>query len=87
MKIDFIHVGEKIDCKVTINVPYCGEVVWTFSHQHTDQYYSGLACSAMKQQMGDALAQIRREAYEQGWKEAKAHKGGKTEWFSRWWKA
>lgn len=43
MQIDFTHAGEKAECKVTINVPNCGNVVWTFSHQHTDKYYSAFA--------------------------------------------
>lgn len=86
MQIAFIHAGEKTECKVTINVPFCGPVTWTFNHAHTDKYYSALACMQMQMQLGDALEAIRREAYEQGWKEAKAHKGGQTNWFSRNWK-
>ena len=32
------------------------------------------------------LSAIRKEAYEQGWKDAKSKKGAKTAWFSQWWK-
>lgn len=85
MKIQFNHVGEKVECRVTIDVPFCGPVIWTFSHAHTDQYYSALACQQMQKQLGDALEAIRRESYEQGWKDAKARKGGKGDWFSRQW--
>lgn len=85
MNIEFSAVGEKCECKVTINVPFQGEVTWTFSHQHADKFYCGFATDAMRTQMHDALEQIRREAYEQGWAAAKAKKGGKKSWFSERW--
>lgn len=85
MNIDFLHSGAAQECKVTINVPYCGDVTWTFNHQNADQFYSGFACYAMRKQMGDALEKIRREAYESGWKDAKARKGAKETYFSQNW--
>lgn len=86
MKIEFVPAGEKLECKVTIDVPFHGPVTWTFNHTHSDKYYAALACRQMQNEMGEALIAMRKEAYEQGWKEARARKSGKTEWFSRCWK-
>lgn len=85
MEIDFSNAGEKAECKVTISVPACGNVTWTFEHTHTDKFYSGFAVSAMQTQMRDELARIRKTAYEEGWKDARAKKGGKRDWFRRFW--
>ena len=85
MKIDFFHVGEKAECKVTIDVPHCGKVTWKFLHQHIDQYYAGFVVRAMNDQMRDAIEKMRRESYEEGWAAAKAKKGGKETWFGRFW--
>ena len=86
MKITFDPAGENVECKVTISVPWHGPVTWTFTHSHSDKYYAALACHQMQAQLGDAIQAMRQEAYQQGWKEAKAHKGGQTTWFSRNWK-
>jgi hypothetical protein len=83
MNVQFQTAGELVECKVTINVPFCGPVAWTFAHKHSDKYYAALACYQMQNELGSALQAMRQDAYEQGWKDAKAHKGGKCEWFSR----
>ncbi len=46
------------------------------------EVYAGLLARAMQESFGDRVAAARRDAYEQGWKEAKA-KRSKAEWFSR----
>jgi hypothetical protein len=39
----------------------------------------------LQTELGDKLRAIREEAYEKGWKDAKA-KRAKSTWFARWWK-
>jgi GTP cyclohydrolase II len=86
MKILFHPEAERLECKVTITIPYHGDVLWTFSCTHSDKYYAALACLQMQEQMGGALSAMRQEAYEKGWKDARSRKVGKDGWFSRQWK-
>lgn len=39
----------------------------------------------LEKEMCDKLEKIRRESYEEGWRDAKAKKSGKKTWFSRLW--
>lgn len=86
MKIDFQKNGTKVECKVTIDVPYNPNGgVWTFDFEHSDNFYAGFACDAMGNQMRTAIEKMRRDAYEQGWKDAKSKKVEKQIWFRRFW--
>ena len=86
MKIDFSRSGKSVECKVTIMVPgYGKEVTWTFTHEHSDEFYASFVSSAMADHMRDAIEKMRRDSYCAGWKDAKAKKSGKQTWFRRFW--
>ena len=67
----------------TLKVP-THTLVWDyhFTWHCADAVAAGFITHAMDKQLGDRLAAIREEAYEQGWKDAKA-KRHKNTWFSR----
>ena len=69
----------------TVKVP-THTLVWDyhFTWACANDVYAGFLANAMENQLGDRLAAIRAEAYEQGWKDAKA-KRHKASWFSRRW--
>jgi len=50
-----------------------------------DDVHAELLNQAFNKRMEAKLEQIRREAYNQGWKDKSAHRKKET-WFSKWWK-
>jgi hypothetical protein len=87
MNIDFNPSGTTVECKVSIRVPNCGDVTWTFVNEHSDKFYAGFAANAMAMQMREAIEKMRRDAYEQGWKDARSRKVQKCSYFRRFWDA
>jgi hypothetical protein len=85
MDIDFYCSGNEVTAAVTIDVPVLGPRIWKFVLGHPDPTFAAFAQNAMAVQLRDALQNIRREAYEAGWKDAKARRR-KATWFSRFWR-
>lgn len=79
--------GSAVTIKSTINVPGSGDVVYTAQIDVGNQYYAGFVAEAIRDQFGDGLSAMRKEAYERGWQAAKAKKAAKETWFSNWWKS
>jgi len=69
------------DIKITIN---SGVGLFSFTHNCVHGYLSGLMRDQYERHMQEVLANIRKEAYNQGWKDAKA-KTKKATWFRPWW--
>ena len=65
---------------ISIDVPFCEKMVFAMCFKCGTAEYAGLLTEAMKQQVGAAISAARKEAYEQGWRNAKA-KRGKEGWF------
>lgn len=57
--------------------------VYPFSFQENDENNAELLKQHIENVLSEALKKARREAYEQGWKHAKA-KCAKETWFSGW---
>jgi len=51
----------------------------------SDKQYAMLLREHIEQKLSRKLEQIRRESYEQGWKDAKSKKVAKKTWFKSWW--
>lgn len=82
--ISFKRDGSTVGIAVTVQVPnYDGRVYHT-QWNAGGEAYAGFLSAAMNEQMREALRNIRKEAYEQGWKDAKA-KRTKENWFGGWW--
>ncbi len=62
-----------------------GDWVWTWSIDVGQEAYALLLVNNMRERMGYELSRIREDAYNEGWKNAKA-KTTKRTWFSRCWK-
>lgn len=77
--IDFQQSGA--DVKITID---SGVGKFVFTHNCTHGYLAGLMRTQYEQHVVSVLEKITRDAYNQGWKDAKA-KTKKATWFKGWW--
>lgn len=84
MKISFEREGAALKLKVSIVVPGHNSVTYTGSCELDNEFYAGFVQAAIRDQFGDRIMEIRKEAYDEGWKSAKAKRGAKQQWFSRW---
>lgn len=50
-----------------------------------DDAYAILLRARIEKDLSDKLEAIRREAYNEGWKDAKSKKVAKRTWFKSWW--
>lgn len=73
-----------ITLKILCGYPI-GNIWYSPSFTTSDEAYAKLLTHNMRENMHASIADIRRAAYESGWKDAKA-KNKKKEWFSRMWK-
>jgi len=67
--------------KVRFSMPGVLGYVWWFDRTHAFDGAAELEVRDFNKRLGDAMAKARREAYEQGWKDAKAHNTKRT-WFT-----
>lgn len=76
---------EREDNKVKVTIQ-SGCINWQyyFRYQAYDEVHAELLTRQFDKHMRDKLESIRREAYEQGWKDAKGKKA-KENWFSTLW--
>jgi hypothetical protein len=84
--IEIVREGTKLVVKITVWIPTLGERVYPCTWECGTEEYAGFLADAISLRMGNKLQAIRQEAYNKGWKEAKAKKGGRYSWFSRAWK-
>lgn len=57
------------------------EVVW-FQRECASEIECTLLCELLKGAAHDTMTMVRKVSYWRGWKHAKAHKGGKMDWFA-----
>lgn len=62
---------------------YIAKRWYSFSWQCTDEIYADLLVKNFQEHLSNRLQGIRRSAYEEGWKDAKAKKKKET-WFAGW---
>jgi len=80
--IDFRIDGTKV--KIFIEVGVFDKMV-VFTHECSHDYFAHLMRDSYINHMNRKLEKIRREAYNQGWKDAKSKKVAKNTFFSNWW--
>ncbi len=82
--IKFDRKDNTIYCYVSVAIP--GTQTWTyhFSWTSNDVPNAQLLCNALDDALTEKLKQIREDAYNKGWKDAKA-KLRKSDWFGGWW--
>lgn len=76
---------EKVHLRVKVRPARC-ETNWThtFTYEACSEPGAGMFIECLETRMGDTLEALRKEAYENGWRDAKA-KAAKRSWFSRFW--
>jgi hypothetical protein len=75
------------DVKIIIDPVIPGAENWTYNTRifMKEETCAQLLVNAINDRMRKCLKNIRNSSYEQGWKDAKAHKTGKETWFSGSW--
>mgnify|MGYP001569010560 CR=1 FL=1 len=75
--------GSKVVIVVEFYNGMAGDYTWKFTNDCGNERYAGLAASALQSQLQDKMRTIRQEAYEDGYKDAKAKRKRKN-LFSGW---
>lgn len=79
--VQILSDEEKVSVKVRAGDPV-SDWTWTFSISTAGKGYALLLAHNLRKSIEDTVEAIRKQAYAQGWKDAKAHKVKET-WFSR----
>jgi hypothetical protein len=82
VKLAFERAEGQVRMRATISVPGGAGVVYTATMDMGNEYYARFVVSALQTQMAETMEAARREAYEQGWKDAKSKRTSKSNWFS-----
>lgn len=83
LMITFKREGSVVICKVEMDMPYWDTRIYHFRWETGSDVCSSLLTQHARTTLSDKLRAIRKEAYNRGWKDAKA-KTKKEEWFSGW---
>jgi len=70
--------GTLVRCTVHLRVPNYELRLFHFEWETNNRAFAGLLSAEMDKQLQTELERIRREAYERGWKDAKAKKPKET---------
>jgi len=80
--IEFIKDGEEVLVKVNTSSSINWHIKAKFNCN--SELYAALLRQELHSHLNNTLERIRKQAYEQGWKDAKARTKKET-WFSGWW--
>ena len=78
--IEFKRDGTRAIATIEVAVPFYDARVFYMSFECSSEAYAGLLTNLLKETVGEAVRLAREEAYEKGYKDAKA-KRGKNKWF------
>ncbi len=84
MRASITRQGKQVALAVTVNIPFYDDRMFTLEWNCDSEVYAGLLADAMQRQTKETLKAIRREAYNEGWRDAKA-KRKKATWFGGCW--
>lgn len=76
--IQFSRNGTLVRCTVPLQVPNYEKRLFHFEWETNSPAFAGLLSAEMDKRLHAELERIRREAYERGWKDAKAKKPKET---------
>ena len=82
--IAFERSGKDVRATVEIKVPDYEPREFYFDWRCEDAAYAGLLTAEMRNQINAALAAIRREEYNNGWRDAKAKQGRQSIFIGSW---
>jgi hypothetical protein len=74
-----IHIGNTgSNVEATVQAPYpIGNLRFCLSWNAGSEWAASLLAHTLRRALGEKLANIRSEAYQQGWKDAKAKRGNR----------
>lgn len=81
--INFSRKGTEVTAQIEANVGVAARL-FNFKVNLSDEVYAYMLRENFQMKMREALQEIRRVVYDQGWKDAKA-KTAKATWFSGGW--
>jgi hypothetical protein len=84
MNIIIGREGQNVSLYVSIVIPYCETKDFQFQLACGCEEYAGLLSAAMIEQIQSQLEQIRKTAYEKGYKDGRGKKAMRS-WFPGWW--
>lgn len=79
--IQITRKGTSVKIDFTSRIPLCDVRVFGFNWECNTEVYAGLLTNHLSNGLWSELVRVRKEAYEKGWKDAKA-KVRKENWFS-----
>lgn len=82
--ISFSRIENTVKVKVQHGI-FHNDAHFALTINQDYEYQAQLLLNQLDKHLRNNLEAIRKEAYEQGWKDAKAKRKKKT-WFSSWWK-
>lgn len=82
--IQFNRKDSRVQVKVSIDIPRSGNWTYTLDRTESDVPSAQLIVNRMDDVLSNKLKQIREDAYNAGWKDAKA-KTKKQDWFAGYW--
>lgn len=77
--IEYRTTGDAVSIEINSGV---GK--FTFKHECGRDYLASLMRDQHQKHMNSVLEEVRRQSYNQGWKDAKS-KSKKVTWFKGWW--
>ena len=82
--INIKRVGSKVvvDLVTALPHPDGGTVLFSHDYDHGKCYYASAVLSHINERIAKAMRNERRHAYNEGWHDAKAKRGGKRAYFS-----
>lgn len=81
--IEILREETKVNVKFHTTIG--GGWSWTATLADCHEPYAIMLKDRIQKDLSDKLERIRRESYEDGWRDAKAKKHGKKTWFKSWW--
>ena len=82
--LSFKREGTNVIVRIDFTTPDAGEFHIPLDWRHSGTDLASLRVDSLERQLRTKLSIIREEAYNKGWRDAKA-KTTKETWFSGWW--
>jgi hypothetical protein len=79
--IEITRVEKRARLNLSVYIPFMGTRVYHLDWVCSTDEYAALLADRMRDELNDRVRAIRKKEYEQGWKDAKAHRVKKS-WFS-----
>jgi len=76
--IQVTRSGKEAELKVTLSIPFYDCRVFSFNFNCASEVYAGLLADKIQQKLYEHQREVRRLAYEEGYKDGKGKRGKQT---------